>query len=135
MPSEKPQITCRRFVKSFSAWHDGELAEGARASFETHRAECTRCARYASGFKAAITITKNALTSSGCSGPFPEDLTQAILEHVGSETSVSTRIETFRISIGGASQMSSLQGVNSGCGLPPDPRSRKFMYATETFYE
>ena len=79
MPSEKPQITCRRFVKSLSAWHDGELAEGARASFETHRAECTRCARYASGFKAAITITKNALAGSAAQAHFPEDLTQAIL--------------------------------------------------------
>ena len=49
VPSEKPKITCRGFVKSLSAWHDGELAEAARASFEAHLAGCALCARYASG--------------------------------------------------------------------------------------
>jgi anti-sigma factor RsiW len=79
VPSETPQITCRRFVKSLSAWHDGELAGAARASFEAHRAGCTRCARYATAFKAAITLMKSALADSAAHAELPEDLTQAIL--------------------------------------------------------
>jgi anti-sigma factor RsiW len=79
VPSETPQIACRRFVKSLSAWQDGELAEGARASFEAHRAGCTRCARYAAGFGATIALLKSALAESAGHTAFPEDLAQAIL--------------------------------------------------------
>ena len=79
MPSETPQITCRRFVKYLSAWHDGELAGGARASFETHRAGCARCARYAAGFKAAIALMKSALAGPAVHTELPEGLAQAIL--------------------------------------------------------
>jgi anti-sigma factor RsiW len=79
VPSETPQITCRRFVEFLSAWHDGELAQGARASFETHRAECARCARYAADFGAAIALLKSALTDSEGHTEFSEDLAQAIL--------------------------------------------------------
>ncbi len=79
VPSETPQITCRRFVKYLSAWHDEELAEGARASFETHRAGCARCAHYAWAFQAAIALIKSALAGSGLYAELPEDLTQAIL--------------------------------------------------------
>jgi anti-sigma factor RsiW len=79
VPHETPQITCRRFIKSLSAWHDGELAEGARASFETHRAGCARCARYAAAFKAAIALIKSALAASAGHAELPEALAQAIL--------------------------------------------------------
>ena len=79
MPSETPQITCRRFVEFLSAWHDGELAEGTRASFETHRAGCARCARYATAFRAAIALVKSALAGSAADTEFPEDLAQTIL--------------------------------------------------------
>ena len=79
VPSETPQITCRRFVKSLSAWHDAELAEGARASFETHRAGCARCARYAAGFEAAIALMKSAPAGPAAHAELPEDLIQAIL--------------------------------------------------------
>jgi anti-sigma factor RsiW len=79
VPSETPQITCRRFVKSVSAWHDGELAEGARAFFEMHRAECARCARYAADFGTAIALLKSAVADSEGHTEFPEDLAQAIL--------------------------------------------------------
>jgi anti-sigma factor RsiW len=79
VPSETPQITCRRFVAFLSAWYDGELAEGARALFEAHRAECVRCARYAAAFRAAIALMKSALASSGAHAELPEGLAQAIL--------------------------------------------------------
>jgi anti-sigma factor RsiW len=79
VPSETPQITCRRFVKSLSAWHDAELVEAARASFKTHRAGCARCARYAAGFKAAIALMKSALAGPAAHAELPEDLIQAIL--------------------------------------------------------
>jgi anti-sigma factor RsiW len=79
VPSETLEITCRRFVKSLSAWHDGELAEGARASFETHRVGCARCARYAAAFKAAIALMKNALAGPAVHTELPEGLAQAIL--------------------------------------------------------
>jgi anti-sigma factor RsiW len=78
VPSEKPKITCRGFVKSLSAWHDGELAEAARASFETHLAGCARCARYAAAFRAAIALVRSALASSEEHTEFPEDLAQKI---------------------------------------------------------
>ena len=79
MPSETPQITCRRFVKSLSAWHDGELSEAARASFETHLAGCALCARYAAAFRAAIALVKSALADSAADAELPEGLAQAIL--------------------------------------------------------
>jgi anti-sigma factor RsiW len=79
VPSETPQITCRRFVKSLSAWQDGELAGGARASFEKHRAECARCARYAWAFQATIALVKSTLAGAGEHVQLPEDLAQAIL--------------------------------------------------------
>jgi len=44
-------FTCRRFVESLSAWHDGELTDTARASFEVHRSGCNRCAQYAVAFR------------------------------------------------------------------------------------
>src|SRR5271156_5502269 len=72
VPSETPEITCRRFVEFLSAWHDGELAERPRAPFETHRAGCARCARYAAGFKAAIALIKSALAGSEGHTEFPE---------------------------------------------------------------
>jgi hypothetical protein len=49
------------------------------ASFETHRAECARCARYAADFGAAIALLKSALTDSEGHTEFSEDLAQAIL--------------------------------------------------------
>jgi anti-sigma factor RsiW len=79
VPSETQQITCRRFVEFLSAWHDGELAERARASFETHRAGCARCARYAAGFKAAIALVKSVLAGPVVDAELPEGLAQAIL--------------------------------------------------------
>jgi hypothetical protein len=79
VPRVTQQITCRRFVELLSAWHDGELAEGARASFETHRAGCARCARYAWAFQATIALVKSTLTSAGEHVQLPEDLAQAIL--------------------------------------------------------
>jgi anti-sigma factor RsiW len=79
VPSETPQITCRRFVAFLSAWHDGELTEGARASFEMHRARCARCARYAWAFQAAIALMKSALAGSEAHAELPEGLAQAIL--------------------------------------------------------
>src|SRR5216683_6713889 len=79
VPSETPQITCRRFVEFLSAWHDGELAERARASFETHRSGCARCARYAWAFQAAIALAKGTLAGAGAHVQLPEDLAQAIL--------------------------------------------------------
>ena len=78
VPSEKSKITCRGFVKSLSAWHDGELAEGTRASFETHLTGCALCARYAAAFRAAIALMKSALADSGGHTEFPEDLAQKI---------------------------------------------------------
>jgi anti-sigma factor RsiW len=69
--SEKAKITCRGFVKSLSAWHDGELAEERRASFETHLTGCAHCARYASDFGAAIALLKSALADSGGHTEFP----------------------------------------------------------------
>jgi Putative zinc-finger len=78
-PSEMPQITCRRFVESLSAWCDGELTEAARIFLEAHRARCTRCTRYAAGFGAAIALLKSALADSAARTEFPEDLAQAIL--------------------------------------------------------
>jgi anti-sigma factor RsiW len=74
-----PQITCRRFVQSLSAWRDGELTEATRISLEAHRARCIRCTRYADGFGAAIALLKSALGESAGSNAFPEDLAQAIL--------------------------------------------------------
>jgi len=79
VPSEKPKITCRGFVKSLSAWHDGELAEAARASFEAHLAGCALCARYAVAFRATIALVKSALVGSEGHTEFPEDLAQKIL--------------------------------------------------------
>jgi anti-sigma factor RsiW len=79
VPSETQKITCRRFVELLSAWHDGELAERVRASFETHRAGCARCARYAWAFQAAIALVKSALAGAGAHIQLPEDLAQAIL--------------------------------------------------------
>jgi anti-sigma factor RsiW len=79
VPRVTQQITCRRFVELLSAWHDGELAEGAHASFDTHRAGCARCAHYAWAFQAAIALIKSALARSGLYAELPEDLTQAIL--------------------------------------------------------
>jgi anti-sigma factor RsiW len=78
VPSETPQITCR-FVKSLSAWHDGELADRASASLETHLAECALCARYAAAFRAAIALVKSALAGSSADAELPEGLAQAIL--------------------------------------------------------
>jgi anti-sigma factor RsiW len=78
VPREKPKITCRRFVKSLSAWHDGELAEAARTSFETHLAGCALCARYAAAFRVAIALVKSALAGSEGHTEFPEDLAQKI---------------------------------------------------------
>ncbi len=72
-------ITCRRFLKSLSAWHDGELGEAPRTAFETHRAGCARCARYADAFRAAIALMKNALAGSAAHTELPEHLTRAIL--------------------------------------------------------
>jgi len=79
VPSETPQITCRRFVKSISAWHDGELAEAARASFETHRAGCVRRARYASDFGAVLALLKSVVAEPHGPTEFPESLARAIL--------------------------------------------------------
>jgi anti-sigma factor RsiW len=79
VPSETQKITCRRFVELLSAWYDGELAEWARASFESHRAGCARCARYAWAFQAAIALVKSALVGAGAHVQLPEDLAQAIL--------------------------------------------------------
>jgi anti-sigma factor RsiW len=79
VPSETPQISCRRFVKYLSACYDGELEEGVRVSLEAHRVGCAQCAQYATGFEAAITLTKNALAGSAAYAELPEDLTQAIL--------------------------------------------------------
>src|ERR1700740_458941 len=79
VPRVTQQITCRRFVELLSAWHDGELAEGAHASFDTHRAGCARCARYAWAFQAAIALVKSALAGAGAHVQLPEDLAQAIL--------------------------------------------------------
>jgi anti-sigma factor RsiW len=79
VPSETPQITCRRFVESLSAWRDGELTDAPRLSFDAHRARCTRCTRYAAGFGAAIALLKSALADSAGHTEFPEDLAQAIL--------------------------------------------------------
>ena len=44
------------FIKSLSAWHDGELAEGTRASFETHLTGCALCARYAAAFEPQLRL-------------------------------------------------------------------------------
>src|SRR5258705_13283940 len=79
VPSETPQITCRRFVKSLSAWHDGELAGAARAPFETHRAGCVRCARYASDFGAALALLKSVVAEPHGPTEFPAALARAIL--------------------------------------------------------
>src|SRR6266851_7961560 len=76
VPSETPQITCRRFVKSLSAWHDGELLEGARASFETHLAGCALCARYAAALRAAIALVKSGLAASAADAELQEGLAQ-----------------------------------------------------------
>jgi anti-sigma factor RsiW len=78
VPSEKPKIRCRGFVKSLSAWHDGELAEGTRASFETHLGLCSQCARYASDFGTAIALLKSALADLEGHTEFPEDLARKI---------------------------------------------------------
>jgi hypothetical protein len=75
VPSEKPKITCRGFVKSLSAWHHGELT---RASFETHLTGSAHCARYASDFRATIALLKSALADSEGHTEFPEDLAQKI---------------------------------------------------------
>jgi anti-sigma factor RsiW len=74
-----PQITCRRFVQSLSAWRDGELTEATRISSEAHRARCIRCARYVAGFGAAIALLKSALGEPAGRNAFPEDFVQAIL--------------------------------------------------------
>lgn len=72
-------ITCRRFVESLSAWHDGDLDDASRIAFEAHRAGCARCAAYADAFGAAIALTKKALAESEAHTEFPEHMTRAIL--------------------------------------------------------
>lgn len=80
MQGEMPtEITCRRFIESLSAWHDGELAEVDSASFEMHRARCAQCDRYAAAFQDAIALVKTALAGSVTHAELPEDFTQAIL--------------------------------------------------------
>ena len=79
MPREKPKIRCRGFVKSLSAWHDGELAEAVRASLEAHLAECALCARYTVVFRATIALAKSSLAGSEGHTEFSEDLAQKIL--------------------------------------------------------
>lgn len=39
-------VDCSQFREGYSDYRDGELAEGVRARFEAHRAECAACARY-----------------------------------------------------------------------------------------
>jgi anti-sigma factor RsiW len=81
VPREIPLtlITCRRFVESLSAWHDGELGNAPRRAFETHLAGCARCARYANAFGGAIALMKNALADSAVHAELPEHMTRAIL--------------------------------------------------------
>jgi len=81
VPTEMPlnYISCRRFVESLSAWHDGELGEASRTALEAHRAGCTRCARYADAFGAAIALLKNALAGSAAHTELPEHMTRAII--------------------------------------------------------
>jgi anti-sigma factor RsiW len=76
MPTE---ITCRRFIESLSAWHDGELAEVDSAPFEMHRARCAQCARYAAAFQAAIALVRSALAGSVAHVELPEGLVKTIV--------------------------------------------------------
>jgi anti-sigma factor (TIGR02949 family) len=74
-----PSFTCRRFVNSLSAWHDGELTDSARRAFEKHRTKCEQCARYAVAFQRVVAIVKRACASSTTEMELREDLVQAIL--------------------------------------------------------
>lgn len=50
-------MTCKRYIKLFSAYLDGDLDGEKRHQFETHLAECKQCASEFADFKKLVALT------------------------------------------------------------------------------
>lgn len=74
-------ITCVEFEEFMLAYLEGGLSNKQRRVFEFHLAVCTECRDYLAAYKAAMTVTRDALDTQSAEtlANVPEDLVAAVL--------------------------------------------------------
>jgi len=74
-------ITCVEFEDFILAYLDDELSKGQKRVFEFHLAICTECRDYLAAYRAAMTVTRDALDAETAEtlANVPEDLVSAVL--------------------------------------------------------
>ncbi len=74
-------ITCVEFEEFIIAYLDDELSSRQRRIFEFHLAVCAECRDYLAAYKAAMTVTRDALGAQSAEtlANVPEDLVAAVL--------------------------------------------------------
>jgi len=75
-------LTCEQLTAFLDDYVAGDQPAGVRARFEEHLAVCPPCVAYLAGYRAAISLGKQAYRpapNGGIPEDVPEELVQAIL--------------------------------------------------------